>query len=402
MQRAIKAAGIQTIRFPGGDVGNYWDWQAGTVYPVGKASKTQDGLGALAELARATGTYPLYNINVMTLNNVLIGKASRQQAIDNQLHMLETAHGMGLPIQDIELGNEFYWSSPDHDRAFPEAADYAAAMNEWAARIKHAYPGARIASMASIPASGDARTGAWNGAVIGKIQEVEAVTLHRYDSIVDGGVWDGAAPEAALGNVFSDWEKIVSDEVMPIEKAKLRIWVTEFGGLKDCTSNAHFTGTWLEALYQAQMAVQFLSRASIDQIELYNVTGSTASLMFQNTSAYWDACLNKNIVFHATPGDLTATGQAYALIGAALKQEEYATPLVFPETPTVRPSAGTPYPSVTGVALTGHNNQWILLNLSSKPVTLHYPGMGQGTMESLYAPALTTMVTSEHGLTRET
>jgi hypothetical protein len=124
--------------------------------------------------------------------------------------------------------------------------------------------------------------------------------------------------------------------------------------------------------------------------------------MFQNTSTYWDTCLNKNIAFHATPGDLTATGQAYALIGAALKQAEYATPLAFPESPTVHPKTGVSYPSVTGVALTGRDNQWILLNLSSKPVSLHYPGMGQGTMESLYAPALTTMVTSEHGLTHAT
>jgi len=41
------------------------------------------------------------------------------------------------------------------------------------------------------------------------------------------------------------------------------------------------------------------------------------SLIFQNTSSYWDRCLGKTITFNATPGDLTVTGQAYALIGAA-------------------------------------------------------------------------------------
>src|ERR1700745_614874 len=44
LQRAIKEVGIQAIRFPGGDVGNYWDWQNGTVYPLGNAGKTQDTL----------------------------------------------------------------------------------------------------------------------------------------------------------------------------------------------------------------------------------------------------------------------------------------------------------------------------------------------------------------------
>jgi hypothetical protein len=402
LQRAIKQVGIQTVRFPGGDVGNYWDWKNGTVYPRAKASKTQDTLNALANLTRATGTYPIYNLNVMTLDNAVLRPAYLSRAIANQLHMLDDAHGLNLPVQDLELGNEFYWNSPDHNLAFPTAAAYASAMNEWTASLKHHLPNAKIASMASIPSSGDARTETWNSAVIGKIHGVDAVTLHRYDSIIGGGIWNGTSPDAVLSNVFSDWAKIVSDEVNPIEKAKLRIWVTEFGGLKDCTSNTHFTGTWLEALYQAQMAIQFLSTSSIDQIELYNVTGNTGSLIFQNTSSYWNTCTNKNMTFHATGGDLTATGQAYAVFGSALKQARYVYPVTFPEMPPVRPKTGAPYPSVTGVALTGEANQWILINLSAKPLTLRYPGMGHGTIESLYAASLTTMVNSEHVLTHGT
>ncbi len=397
--RAIKAVGIQTVRFPGGDVGNYWDWQNGTVYPLGKASKTQDSLGALLDLTRATGTYPIYNLNVMTLDNAILRPANLSQGISNQLRMLDAARGMTLPVADLELGNEFFWSSPDHDQAFPTATDYAAEMETWAASLKQTYPHARIAAVGSIPSSGDARTQHWNDAVIGKIRNVDAVTLHRYDNIIDGGIWDGTAPDAALGNVFTDWAKIVSGEVRPIEKAKLHIWITEFGGLQDCTSKASLTGTWLEGLYQAQMAVQFLSTASIEQIELYNVTGSTSSLMFQNTSSYWNACQSKSMTFHGSFGDLTATGQAYALFGSALKQAKAVSPLAFPEAPMVHPKSAPAYPAVTGVALTGGIKQWLLLNLSSQAVTLHYPGMEQGTMESVYASSLTTMVTSNKGLT---
>lgn len=399
LQRTIKEVGIQAIRFPGGDVGNYWDWQKGTVYSLGKASQTQDTLSALFDLARATGAYPIYNLNVMTLDNTVLHRANLPQGIANQLRMLDTAHGMTLPVGDLELGNEFFWSSPDHDQAFPTATDYATAMDAWTARLKQAYPHAHIASVGSIPASGDPRTKSWNSAVIGKIRDVDAVTLHRYDSILDGGIWDGTAPDGVLSNVFTDWEKIVSGEVRPIEKAKLPIWVTEFGGLKDCTTKAQFTGTWLEALYQSQMAIQFLSTPSIEQIELYNITGSTSSLMFQNTSSYWNACQNRSMTFHATAGDLTATGQAYALFGGALKQAKAAYAIAFPEAPVVHPKSGaSAYPSVTGIALTGETDQWVLLNLSSQPVTLTYPGMGQGSIESLNAPSLTTMVTSEHKL----
>jgi hypothetical protein len=402
LERAIKEVGIQAVRFPGGDAGNYWDWQSGTMYPRGHATGTQDTLDALFNLTQATGVYPIYNLNVMTLSNAIVHQANLSQAITNQLDMLEAAHAMKLPIGDLELGNEFYWSSTDHNQAFPTAASYATEMNQWTASLKRAYPNANIASMASIPSSGDPRTESWNTAVIGKTRDVDAVTLHRYDNIIDGGIWDGTSADSALSNVFTDWQKVVAGEVSPIEKAGLRRWVTEFGGVQDCTSNAQFTGTWLEALYQAQMAIQFLSTPSVDQVELYNVTGSTSSLMFQNTSSYWNTCKGKSMTFQASYYDLTATGQAYALFGAALKQAKTVYAIAFPGAPMVHPKSGSPYPSVTGIAFTGEANQWILLNLSSKPLVVRYPGMGSGIMESLYAPSLTTLVTSEHVLRQET
>ena len=403
LQRAIKKVGIQAVRFPGGDSGNYWDWKSSTVYPLSKAVRTQDSLSALSDLTRATGTYPVYNLNVMTLDNAVLHGGNLPQAVANQLGMLEAAHDLKLPVQDLELGNEFFWSSPDYyKQVFPKASDYASAMNEWTASLKHQFPNAKIAAVGSIPYSNDGRTKNWNAAVIGKIRGVDAITLHRYDSIVDGSIWNGAAPEAVLSNVFGDWSKIVAGEIKPIEKARLRVWVTEFGGLKDCTSNAHFTGTWLEALYQTQMAIQFLSTASIEQIDLYNITASTSSLMFQDSSSYWNACQNKNMKFEATRGDLTATGQAYSLLGGALKQAKLVAPIALPEGPMVRPKSAPPYPSVTGVFLEGEVNQWILVNLSAKPLTLRYPGMGVGTIECLHAPSLTTMVTSEHVLAHTT
>ena len=400
--RAIKAVGIQAVRFPGGDVSNYWDWQNGTVYPIGKAGKTNDSLQALSALVRATGVYPIYSVNVMTLSNAVLHRSQLPQAIDNQVHMLDAIRDLRLPVEEVELGNEFYWSSPDHDRAFPAGADYAADMNAWTAGLKKAYPHLRVASMAAIPSSGDARTKHWNEAVVGKTQGIDAVTLHRYDNIVDGGVWDGTEPDAVLGRAFTDWASIVAGQVRMIEKARSRVWVTEFGGFQDCTSHARFSGTWLEALYQSQMLVQFLSTPSVDQVDLYNMAGSTGSLMFQPSSSYWNACQSKSMVFHATVGDLTATGQAYSLFGGALKQAKSAYAVTFAQAPMIHPKSGASYPAVTGVALQGQGNQWLLLNLSSQPVTLRYPGMGRGHMESLSAPALTTVVTSEHVLKRGT
>jgi hypothetical protein len=51
---------------------------------------------------------------------------------------------------------------------------------------------------------------------------------------------------------------------------------------------------------------------------------------------------------------------------------------------------------VTGVFLKSDQRQWLLLNLSAHPLTLQYPGMGSGTIESLHAPSPATLVTSEY------
>src|SRR6202044_2001318 len=144
------------------------------------------------------------------------------KAVENQLSMLEAARDLKLPVQDIELGNEFFWSSPpEHKQAFPTASDYASMMNDWTASLKHEFPNAKIAAVGSIPYSDDGRAKDWNSGVIGQIRGVDAITLHRYDSIIDGGIWNGTSPEAALSNVFSDWAKIVAGELKPIEKNRL-------------------------------------------------------------------------------------------------------------------------------------------------------------------------------------
>ena len=403
LEAAIQSAGIESVRFPGGDAGNYWDWQRGAMYPLGGSANVQDFVADLSSLNKATGVQPLYNLNVMTYNNELITKATRSAAMDNQIQLLQAAQALGLPVNAIELGNEFYWSEPDHDHEFPTAKDYQLTANLWATTLKQSFPTAKFASMLSIPSSGDRRTRIWNTPVLENIQGIDAVTIHRYDSIIDGGVWDGTPADAVLSLAFTDWATILAGEVRPAEQKRLRIWVTEFGGFSDCTSNALFTGTWLEGLYQTQMAFQFLSTASVDQMQLYNMTGSTSSLIFQNTSSYWDSCLSKTITFNATPGDLTATGQAYALIGNALKRAASVSQVVFPEAPRIKPGAGAkPYASVTGVALSGATNQWLITNYGPETLTLHYAGMGTGAIESLSAPSLTTIVNGEGILTNST
>jgi hypothetical protein len=54
---------------------------------------------------------------------------------------------------------------------------------DWTARLQQDFPGATIAAVGSIPSSGDARTKEWNATVIGKIRGIDAITVHRIESL---------------------------------------------------------------------------------------------------------------------------------------------------------------------------------------------------------------------------
>lgn len=187
LEMALEHAEIESVRFPGGDAGNYWDWRKGAMYPRGGPANVEDSLQELSRLSETAGVTPLYNLNVMTYENDLITPATLSTAMDNQIELLRVAEGRGPSVKYIELGNEFYWSTPDHNQEFPTAKDYQLSANEWAAALKQQFPDAKFASMLSIPNASDARTRSWNGAVLENIHGIEAVTIHRYDNIVDGG-----------------------------------------------------------------------------------------------------------------------------------------------------------------------------------------------------------------------
>jgi hypothetical protein len=412
---AIKSTKMQSVRFPGGDAANYWDWQTGAFWSAWRASESgpavPDTLTQLARLVRATGVSPVYDLNVMTIDNRIVScsdkikaaselEACLRPAIEYQIAMLQAARHSGLSIRDLELGNEFFWQSADQAKAFPNGTDYADEMNLWAQVLKGYFPDITLAAVGSVPApyAHVPETDSWNAQMLPHLKGFSAVTLHRYDGIVDGGAYEPQTAAQTLSFVFSDWATIKEHEIEAFASHGLQTWITEFGGFSDCTPTSHFSGTWVEGLYQAQMALQFLASSAITKMQIYNIAGSTGSIYFQDSSLYWNGCTDTNFSFNGTPGDLTATGQAYALISRALENARTVSEISLPVAkyaPPTPPGGWTvaPYPSATGIAVAGPKaNQWVIINLVSEPLRLSYPGMGRGTMESLAGEELTTIV----------
>src|SRR5713101_1105628 len=81
-----------TLRYPGGTVANFWDWQNGWFLPGAPSSflNAPRSIYRLQELqiaVQATGAIPIYVLNMLTSD------------LSTQIDMLSTAHIMGLPVQ---------------------------------------------------------------------------------------------------------------------------------------------------------------------------------------------------------------------------------------------------------------------------------------------------------------
>ena len=134
-----------TLRYPGGTVANYWDWQTGWFLPGAPSGflSAPQSIYRLHELqiaVRATGAIPIYVLNLLTSD------------LSTQLEMLSTAQSMGLPVQFVELGNEFYLRNPDdYVTKFPTGADYGKMTTSWIRAIRDKFPNVNIAAVGGVP-----------------------------------------------------------------------------------------------------------------------------------------------------------------------------------------------------------------------------------------------------------
>ena len=124
-----------------------------------------------------TGAAPVFLINMLT------------STYEEQLAMLKYARSIGLPVEYIEMGNEYYLD--DHPEKynyltkFPETTDYTDLCRVWTAGFRKEFPEARIALIGvNTPASWTKRPRAreWNTVVMSNMQGIEcdAVTIHIY------------------------------------------------------------------------------------------------------------------------------------------------------------------------------------------------------------------------------
>jgi alpha-L-arabinofuranosidase len=165
---------LKIIRYPGGTVSDWWDWQNG--WFVNDPSLPQQyknipysptGLKELKLLVDQTGCDVVFTLNMVTKD------------LNNQIEMLKYAQSLGISIKWIELGNEFYLQNSMGLRKYKTVKGYAQACYQWINNIKSVFPKAKIAVIGgNRDWSSDVKE--WNNQVLQYAPNADAITPHVY------------------------------------------------------------------------------------------------------------------------------------------------------------------------------------------------------------------------------
>ena len=385
------------IRYPGGTVANYWSWPDGWFQP-GKwpgepAKAVNDTLPVFGAALAAAGAAPLFDLNTMTINGAIGSAADNAALLGQQLQALQTAARDGLPVTMVELGNELYQSGyistgpdgQDYAERFPSAAGYATQMNAWISALHGAFPGVKVAAVATDANDVNgisARRSTWNASVLPLLKGEDAVTIHDNLRVFDAS----SSPATVLAYPYLHFQKLKAHELALLHSDQLPVWVTEFN-LADQTQGHVFQGTWLHGLFVAAQALLFTGDPDITYAGLNATIGAAAAPIFRNTQGFGSGGPA------TVPLALTAAGTTLSMIQAAFHRATAAQVLSFSPSPAL---GTTGAPALLGQVLTTHGGPEVLLaNLSSQPVTLDVSAILPGALAvtQVTAPSIGTKVT---------
>jgi hypothetical protein len=303
---AVKAAAQLkpgTLRYPGGTVANYWDWRSGWFLPNAPAGflhapRTVYRLEELQTAVKATGAKPIYVLNMLTSD------------LNSQLEMLRTAKGMGLPVELVELGNEFYLSQPDdYVTKFPTGRDYGLTATSWINAIRTIFPEVKIAAVGGAPVSNsdsNSRKASWNQGLLQSLQGADALALHPYVPIQAGAA---AADVTSLEDTISRRWQQFENEIQSLPP-NMKVWFTEYNFVDPAKKVFR---SWIDGVLAAKMSLTFLEEDRSELACFYDMIG-----MSGNEVIFYSRQTQGTRAAPLAPYALTAAGWALRLLGETI------------------------------------------------------------------------------------
>jgi hypothetical protein len=387
------------LRLPGGDVGNYWDWQRGgliqdfDILPDGlpfflrfKARQyTNSKLTDYRVGLKGTKTKPIFVLNMLTSN------------LQSQLKMLETAKELGIPVEYIELGNEFYFNIKNYRQVFPSAREYALQTSQWIAAISQQFPQAKISIVGVVPEPNKPeRLQQWNSTLLSSaLPQADALTLHIYNGTgltsqpVDRTTypWFQASEiPIILGEPFRNWQNLQGDRNFKIIPPNKQIWITEYNLYEDIFENGkdkpepRVAGSWAHGLYNLSMSLLFLEEPRIELICNHSLLESSifGAILANDRSFVNPAATNTT----TEALSLSATGMALSLLADATIGMEQAQQIDFTDNLSLTGKDGFTYPALYGWKFSKNRQEkGIIINLSEREKTLELNNLFNKTIK---------------------
>ncbi|MBL7915477.1 MAG: T9SS type A sorting domain-containing protein, partial [Bacteroidia bacterium] len=397
-----------TMRFPGGATGNWWDWRKGWFvdrnfpflgcrglpseyeYLIPQNNNLENFSIALGEI----GSRPLFMLNMLTSD------------LPYQTAMLHQAEILGMPIEQVELGNEFYRDADvecEYSEIFPTAADYVTVSQYWTEKIKERFS-TEIAFTGADSRDNSGRQDTWNvnlnlSSLTTNIPD--AATIHAYKgSEISGGSDCEWIDYTFINSNTSNADKLfesafdymngtsLTTGISNVEWPDLdnqNLWMTEYNLFDRHDNFIH--GSWAHALHTAAMTFAMLEHDFVTKVNCHTMVGNAIFSSFFNdinngfvfsndpSNPSSEFCSVQEEIANIPTGNYSVTSLGYAMseIGQALRFATARRELTFDAGMNTLPTLGST-PAVKGWIFTDAdgNEQIVVLNLSPQEITIDF------------------------------
>ncbi|MEO5673021.1 MAG: T9SS type A sorting domain-containing protein [Chitinophagales bacterium] len=373
----------KTIRYPAGNVSNWWDWKKGWFVdspelPQSYAGLVQknNGLDSLKKMCDSSGAVPIFCLNMVS------------STLKSQLRMLDSAIALGLTVKYAELGNEFYLAEESDSTfiysLFPSGADYGIIATNWCDSIHKYHPEIKVAAQGAFNRNSNTRRSQWDTSMYKTLQHEDVISFHSYFSA--GPYADSLAADTfTLADVpqmlyrpFKMFDILATKDMNLVPPGK-EIWITEYN-LQDHNKPVH--GSWAHGLFLATQTLQYLNDYRITHLACHAMNGTAVYGMFFNTrggfhfGGFDGLFVPPPFMINDTTQywGLTAAGRAMKTLGIAIEDMKYVSPLQFKDAPLVTTTDNgdtVTFPSMYGWMLTNDTaTHAIVINLSNSEYAL--------------------------------
>jgi hypothetical protein len=401
---------LTTLRFPAGELANYWDWKSGTIGSQGndndKSIQQRNAYPApLSELKHEisiTHAFPLFVLNMLT-NPVCGDHCPLTPSSPNlryQMDMLDAARTFGINLDYLELGNEYYINKPNYEAVYPDPVSdsaplasvlYARLATQWIHTIKEKYPQVKVAVVgADITATSTDRKAKWltglfnpafNSPRVGgngeaALQGADAVTLHVYPgpNLLSAPAIDANNAEDLFGEAFKEWNEIKAND-LPLIPRNMPIWFTEFN--LHGSDKVPVLGTWAHGLFVATLSMLFMEDSRVQMETHHELVGNAGfGDLFYTTNSFAHTDGGGKWVGPALQTKLwgeSAMADTLEVLATASANADQAERLTFQQVPEIFDSRSTLYyPALYGWSLMrGSDRRLVILNLYNRQLTVN-------------------------------